>query len=215
MGRDFRRLLQGVPCWNRRTQAIYEQHGVPLHGVVLQSRAELALLCELIEREGVRSYLEIGVWTGRLVTALHELFDFDRVAAADIGVVESLGLPLRLPFGVDFFHGDSHSAAFVAWRRALGPVDLVLIDGDHRYDAVRADWELARRSPCRLIAFHDIVGDDPGSAGVRRLWRELEGDKIELVAPNDELGQRESTMGIGVVRGPFPRPGDLEADWPG
>lgn len=211
MGRDFRRLLAGVPCWNRRTQAIYEHLGVPLHDVALQSRGELAGLCALIERERVRSYLEIGVWTGRVITALHELFDFELVAAADLGAAEALGLPLRLPFGVDFFHGDSHSAAFVAWRQALGPIDLVLIDADHGYEGVRADWELARRSQCGLIAFHDIVGDDPATAGVRRLWREIRGEKIEIVAPNDELGQRESTMGIGVVRGPFPRPEDAPA----
>ncbi|PIE17877.1 MAG: hypothetical protein CSA66_05325 [Proteobacteria bacterium] len=199
MGRDYAALLTDTPCWSQRTQHIYDQTGVPLHDVALQAREELVALCEFIAAHDVRSYLEIGVWTGRVVTALHELFDFDLVAACDLGLPERLGLPLRLPFGTRFFRGDSHGDAFVQWRAELGHVDLVFIDGDHSYDGVRRDWEINRRFPHRFLAFHDITGVDRTCRGVKRLWEELPGDKVEILRPNRALSLPFSTMGIGII----------------
>ncbi len=202
MAPDFAALLAATPCWSRRTQQIYDQVGVPAHDVALQSRDELIGLCEFIAAHRIRSYLEIGVWTGRLITALHELFDFDRVAACDIGAVETLGLNIRLPFGTNFFRGDSHSDDYLHWRAALGPIDLVMIDADHSYDAVRRDFELNRIFPHRFIALHDITGVDPHCVGVKRLWDEIRGDKYEIIRPNRELTLPYSTMGIGIVASP-------------
>jgi hypothetical protein len=79
----------------------------------------------------------------------------------------------------------------VAWRRELGPIDLVLIDANHRYDAVKRDFEINRAFPHRFLALHDITGARRGTEGVARLWAELEGDKTEIVEPG-------SKMGIGV-----------------
>jgi len=202
MPRDYARLLADTPCWSRRTQEIYDQIGVPAQDVALQSRDELIALCEFIETHQVRSYLEIGVWTGRVVTALQEIFDFDLVAACDIGFVEQIGLPLRLPFGTRFLRANSHSDAFVEWRAELGHVDLVLIDGDHSYEGVRRDWQINSHFSHRFMAFHDITGVDPTCVGVKQLWEELPGDKLELVRPHRELGLSYSRMGIGIVASP-------------
>lgn len=199
MARDYAALLADTPCWGPHTQRVYDQVGVPAQDAALQSRDELIALCEFIEAHDVRSYLEIGVWTGRLVTALQELFDFDLVAACDLGVVEQIGLPLRLPFGTRFLRANSHSDAYVEWRAGLGHIDLVLIDGDHSYEGVRRDWEINRLFPHRFIAFHDITGLDPSCRGVKQLWDELPGDKLELVRPHSELGLSSSRMGIGIV----------------
>lgn len=199
-GRDFDRELADVECWSASTERLFRETGAPAEDVVLQNRAELAALCRWIEAEGIRSYLEIGVWTGRLVSTLHRLFDFDRVAAADIGWARHLGLQIRVPFGCAWFEGDSRSAAFAEWRAGLGPVDLVLIDGDHSYAGVKADFEMQRRQPHQWLAFHDITGAHPSTAGVRRLWAELEGQKVELKRPNPDLGEAVSSMGIGLWR---------------
>ncbi len=196
--RDFRQELEGVPCWGPSTEELFRTTGVPSQDTILQNREELIGLCEFMEREQVRSYLEIGTWSGQMVTTLHRLFRFDSVAAADIGWAQSIGLPLHLPDEADLFEGDSHSEDYRRWRHRLGPIDLVLIDGDHSYEGVRLDFETNRRFPHRFLAFHDIVNPHPLAPGPKKLWAELEGTKVEIVRPHQELGLDHSTMGIGI-----------------
>jgi hypothetical protein len=197
--RDFRAELAGDPCWDRTTQAQFEEHGEPLQDCILQNREELIGLCELIQRHRVRSYLEIGIWTGRLLCTLQRLFAFHKLAACDHGWARRLGLPVRVPPGTALHEGDSGTAAYRRWRRDLGHVDLVLIDADHHYRAVRRDFELERGMPHRFLALHDITGASRHTTGVRRLWRELSGGhRLQIVSPHRELGLDHSTMGIGV-----------------
>lgn len=196
--RDFRAELAHDKCWDRATEAICQKAGAPREDAILQNREELIALCQFIEREGIRSYLEIGCWTGRLVSVLDRLFAFDRVAVCDAGHAQGLGLPLRLPFGCTYFQGSSHSEEFVQWRAALGPIDLVMIDGDHRYEGVKLDWQIQRRFAHRYLAFHDITGRHPTTLGVKRLWDELGGKKQEILRPHVELDLAETTMGIGL-----------------
>jgi hypothetical protein len=209
--RDFRVELADERCWDRHTQALLERHGEPLDDCVLQNREELIALCELCERLEVRSYLEIGIWTGRLVSALQRLFRFDLVAACDHGWAEQLGLSISLPPEVRFFRGDSESEAFRSWRRELGSLDLVLIDANHAYHAVKRDFAINRAFEQRLIALHDITGATRATTGVGRFWRELkasgEGYTLELIRPHRELDLAHSTMGIGVWSAePLPAP---------
>jgi len=189
--RDYARALEGTRFWDAEVERTYETEGEPLVDCALQSSAEVVELCRFIEAEEIRSYLEIGIWTGRLVTALHRVFGFSRVAVCDHGWAEQCGFPISVPEGASFFRGDSGSDAFVAWRRELGPIDLVLIDANHHYRAVRRDFEIERAQPHRFLALHDITGARRGTEGVARLWSELEGNKTEIIAPG-------SKMGIGV-----------------
>ena len=197
--RDFRAALREETCWDAGTEAVFVACGEPLVDCILQSREELIGLCELIERYDVRSYLEIGIWTGRLVSALHRIFRFDLVAACDHGWAEQLGLAIQVPPETRFFRGESGSDGYRRWRADLGRVDLVLIDADHRYGAVQRDFAINRSFPHRFLAFHDIRGARPQTAGVRRFWDELDdGFKHEIVKPHPELGLDHSIMGIGV-----------------
>jgi len=194
----LRAALAGTKCWDAHTQALFEQHGEALEDCALQNREELLGLCEFIEAQGIRSYLEIGVWTGRTLEALHTLFAFDKVAACDHGWAARRGLPMHLPAEVDWLHADSESQEFLDWRAGLGHIDLVLIDANHSYRAVKRDFETNRRFPHSFLAFHDITGFHPATRGVARLWREIEGDKVEIVRPHREIGVEHSTMGIGI-----------------
>jgi hypothetical protein len=197
--RDFRRELERYRCWDRECQEVFESRGEAVVDAILQNREELIGLCELIETHRVRSYLEVGIWTGGLVTALHEIFRFDLVAACDHGYARRFGLPIRVPSEALFFEGESASGEYEAWRRALGPIDFVLIDANHSYRAVRRDFEVNRSFPQRFLALHDITGARRQTAGVGRLWREIrEGNKLEIVRPHRELGLNHSTMGIGI-----------------
>jgi hypothetical protein len=195
---DFQTLFAGVPCWDADVQRIFLDTGEPRVDVALQNRRELEAFAAFMWRNNVRSYLEIGTWTGRTACALHAALNFDVVAVCDHGYAQQLGLPLHVPQGAHMLRADSDSREFLDWRESLGHIDLVLIDANHRYDAVRRDFDLNRTFPHRFLAFHDITGSHRATVGVRRLWDELEGAKHEIVLPHDELGLPHSTMGIGV-----------------
>lgn len=196
--RDFREELKDDPCWDRSTQELFEQTGAPSQDVILQNREELIALCEFIEKENVRSFLEIGSWTGRLVSTLDRLFEFDRVAAADIGWARDFDLPIQFPERAEVFEGNSHSKEFMLWRDELDHIDLVMLDGDFTYKGVFTDFEINRRFPHRYIAFHNIKNPvllDPGL-----VWNDIVGEKIEILRPHKEIGAQESTMGIGILK---------------
>ena len=197
--RSFRELLSEQRCWDAEVEAIFRRCGEPLADCILQNREELVGLCEFIEREGIRSYLEIGIWTGRLLSALHALFHFDTVAACDQGWAEQCGFEIHLPPDALFFRGDSDSEEYCRWRDQLGPVDLVFIDANHSRRAVERDFEINRSLPHRFLAFHDIRGTRRGTSGVGRFWRALRtGKKREILRPHTELGLPHTTMGIGI-----------------
>ncbi len=197
--RDLRHALAPYKCWDRETQAIFEAKGEALEDCILQNREEVIGLAEFIEEHRIRSYLEIGVWTGRLVSALHSTFAFDRVAAADQGYARACGLSIHLPEQTHVFWGDSDSDAFLEWRASLGHIDLVFIDANHSERAVRRDFEINRTFPHRFLAFHDIRGTSRWTVGVRRFWDQLQdGHKLEICRPHVELGLETSTMGIGI-----------------
>ena len=196
--RDFRAELEGEPCWDRDAEASFDTHGEVVGDVILQNREELVALCRFIEAYRIRSYLEIGIWTGRLVRTLHRLFHFDTVAACDDGYARRFGLSIELPAAATFLEASSHSDAFRAWRAALGHIDLVLIDANHAYHAVKQDFAINRGFPHRFLAFHDISGYRRQTRGVRRFWNELAGGKLEILRPHRDLGLDHTTMGIGI-----------------
>jgi predicted O-methyltransferase YrrM len=78
-----------------------------------------------------------------------------------------------------FFFGSSSApstlrAVYDQTALANKSVDLLFIDGDHRYEGVLADWLLYSHlvSPGGLVAFHDAVAQISG-AGVPRLLEQL------------------------------------------
>ncbi|TCU34148.1 class I SAM-dependent methyltransferase [Rhizobium azibense] len=103
-------------------------------------------------------------------------------------------------------YGDSTSDEIVgsvvetaSWYLGQKKFGAILIDGDHRYDGVSADWR-TWGGMSRIVGFHDIAGEGvrQKTSGdlveVPRLWRELKDqyETIEFVGP-------ESAMGIGVI----------------
>ena len=198
MSRNFRQLTAHKKCWDEQTEAMFQEHGVPLDDCLLQNREEFLVFCEWIEAHQIRSYLEIGIWTGQLVSTLDELFRFKHVGAADLLGAYAFGLPIQLYPHVALYAGSSHAPEYVTWRQSQPSYDLVMIDGDHSYEGVKRDFEINRKLPHRFLAFHDITGYHPSTRGVKQLWDELDGHKLEIVRPHRELGLDHSTMGIGI-----------------
>jgi predicted O-methyltransferase YrrM len=75
-----------------------------------------------------------------------------------------------------------------------GALDLILIDGDHGYDGVWQDFELAlgKSRQGTLIVFHDTKA----CLGVEKVW--LRAIRERLIRPVAEFVAEAMPLGIGV-----------------
>jgi predicted O-methyltransferase YrrM len=105
-----------------------------------------------------------------------------------------------------FLRADSHAETT---RDALAAilrgrlVDLLMIDGDHTYEGVAADYRMYSRfvADGGLIAFHDILPHPQvPDCQVDRLWAELRGtgQNMEFTDPDNDRGWGQ-WGGIGVL----------------
>lgn len=79
----------------------------------------------------------------------------------------------------------------------IAPIDILHIDGGHRYHEVKADFDNYYRfvKPGGLILFHDTLYDD-GRQGVSQFWNEIRGDfKDSFEFPWQ--------LGMGLIRKPL------------
>jgi predicted O-methyltransferase YrrM len=180
----------------------------------LQHNAEIDRFVELVKRENVRSYLEIGskfggsLWrVGSVMPAGSKIVAVDmphgtrawndsrRSLEACVSHLNRIGQRTTLLWG------DSTDEKIVSSVRALAPFDLVLIDGDHNLPFVTKDWE--NYGPLgRIVAFHDIAWKRaPGASNyqidVPKFWESIKGmypHREEIVL--DPTGQDN---GFGVL----------------
>jgi len=137
----------------------------------------------------------------RFLPTLEKLFCIDLYVKNK----EILRLLAPLKLELRFFDMPSYAEDSVERvRKFLGGrmIDVLFIDGDHRYEGVRQDF-ISYRDFVRdggLILFHDIVEDRGGgrawAGGVPRLWKELAPlyPHGEFVHSHDQEG-----FGIGVL----------------
>jgi len=139
----------------------------------LQHPAELARFVGLVAREGVRSYLEIGCkFGGTFAAVTRAMPSGSRAVAVDlpagnkhwaqsrVALTACVAELKRLGYDTHLIWGDSTDDAVVSQVSALGPFDLILIDGGHTLPFVRADW--MHYGPMgRIVAFHDIAWSRP------------------------------------------------------
>jgi cephalosporin hydroxylase len=184
----------------------------------IQKVTELAPLLALLARRRPATVVEIGTHHGG------SLFAFCRVADSTATCV-SVDLPgglfgggpsdkqleaiRRYPAAGQSLHFLSTDSQDAATRDAVvssldgRSIDFLMIDGDHRYEGVRRDFELY--SPLvgdnGLIAFHDILphAQQP-LCQVDVLWNELKDryDHAEFLDPREDWGVGQ-WGGIGVL----------------
>ena len=172
---------------------------------------ELAGMLSVISGQCVRRYLEIGVRYGDTFHAVMSSLPAGSVGVAvdlpgslwgtkgsDIAMNEAVDDLRALGYEVHLILGDSTDRTIIDAVATLGPYDFALIDGDHRYSGVKADWQNYGHL-CGAVAFHDIVGhgqrhDAISHVEVPRFWQE-----VKQGLRNKEIIGRNSTMGIGVV----------------
>jgi predicted O-methyltransferase YrrM len=176
---------------------------------------EITSLLRVLEENPPRRILDIGTASGGL------LYLFTCVAAPDATLV-SIDLPHGLFGGgypawraplyrafardnqhIELLRADSHDPRTLeAVKKAFGgdPVDFLFIDGDHRYEGVKADFEmygpLVRDSG--VVAFHDIIPGSPEYVGgVPDYWQELKRGREASEFVDD---WNRGSCGIGVLR---------------
>ncbi len=178
-----------------------------------QHPGELLPFISLLKDRGVRSYLEIGARHGdTFFEVMMALPRGSRGVAVDLGggawgtpkSVDSLKAACsdlqRRGYRISMVLGDSTSPEIIRMVGMGVYYDAILIDGDHRYDGVKADW-LHYGHLSRIVAFHDIAGEGQTTKDeaalpveVPQLWRELKEEH-----PHREFIAPDSTMGIGVI----------------
>jgi predicted O-methyltransferase YrrM len=185
-----------------------------------QKLNELEPLIALVRERRPRTVVEIGTFKGGTLFALCQVAD-----------PNALIVSIDLPKGKGLFGGgyswregrrlrkfaqpgqtlktlrrDSHAPETVRQVEDLlggRPIDFLMIDGDHRYEGVKRDWESWKPlvAPGGLIAFHDIL-DHPEQplSQVDRFWRELAPTEktVEFTDPDEDWGHGQ-WGGIGVV----------------
>lgn len=166
-----------------------------------QDAHELARLLDLAEDAEI--ILEIGTHGGRTFSALSWaaprgaiLISVDIAPPHTFGVAE-LATHCAPERTIVQIIGDSADRSTINRVKELlfeRKIDLLFIDGDHTYDAVKADHEnyapLVRSGG--FVAFHDISGE-PGVAGY---WDDL------TPAQSGEAISGSGIMGLGWYRKP-------------
>lgn len=143
-----------------------------------QHPREFNALLALYEQHAPQRVLEIGAWHGGTLKQW--------IKRAPRGAVVVAIDPGILGVWHDWAHaqgvrleclaGRSQDQRIIDAARRFGPYDFVFIDGDHNYEAVKADFENYRTmmAPHGMMAFHDILAHPryPGNH-VRRVWDEI------------------------------------------
>lgn len=140
--------------------------------------------------------LEIGTHSGGTLFFWSKFTGrYSKIAAVDD---QHINESLYSQWGnIDCIKGDSHSDDIKnRLRENYRFFDFIFIDGDHSYEGVKEDWELALEFKPLIVAFHDITPHP--HRGVDKLWREIqaEGYKTQEIIGNEEWPDQ---CGIGVV----------------
>lgn len=167
-----------------------------------QTPFELERMLALFAEKRPKKVLEIGSWQGgtlwhwlQIAKVVVSVDDVMRCADAWRQWAAEAGSKLHL------LQGFSQDEDVIERASALGPYDFMLIDGDHTYDAVKADWDNYRpmMAPGGIMLFHDIL-PRPGY-GVDTVWQEI---KAEIGAQTVEIVETSTPDdprwgGLGVV----------------
>lgn len=180
----------------------------------LQIQSEALEFLRLLDEAQPKAILEIGTARGGM------LYLFSRVASPRALLI-SIDLPDGLFGGgypasksrlyrsfarhgqrIVLVRGDSHQAASLESIRSVLPrdgLDCLFIDGDHRYDGVKLDFEMYSPlvKPGGVIAFHDIVpGERSRVGGVPDFWKEVKSGSRHREIVEDWA---QPGFGIGVL----------------
>lgn len=159
-----------------------------------QDPEQLEALVHLLLDKGILTMVEIGNWTGHTLGIVAACLDVDCAIGLDVKPRIDRAVLETLP--IVSVQGDSIVGAYaVDCILSEYPPDLVLIDGDHSYDAALCDWLNIGHNARVACCFHDVdprydaIRQNFGPKTVQDLWKELkEGRRWEEALSNNEMG---------------------------
>lgn len=130
-----------------------------------QNERELEQFIAILQRENVRSYLEIGSKVGGSLWKIANALPVgSRIVSVDLPWGDKTTLPHLVSccdtlrgkgYNVTLIVGDSTEDAIIADVERHAPFDACFVDANHTLPYVTKDWE--NYGPlCRIVAFHDI-----------------------------------------------------------
>lgn len=154
---------------------------------IQQNPDEFGRFADFCIRHEVHTVLEMGTGrTGGLARFMAEVLGW-QVTSVDI-TRPVPGSPL-----IEFIQGSTLAVYPYLARRTF---DLVFIDADHAYPAVKADW-VAYEHIGRIVAFHDIAPGRKCCPGTIRFWQELARENGQLKSGFHEAIAPTMNAGIG------------------
>lgn len=177
-------------------QALIEQCGVhPVLGPegdgywIEQTPEELASF--LVQLPPIATVLEVGTGFKAGLARFMDEFLVWKVTSIDI---RNYGHAYA---GIDF--------QVIEWPRVevaifQEPFDLVIIDGDHAYEAVKEDYDHYNQYGKKVVAFHDIAGLRD-CQGVEKFWREIAYTKTGKLRKGyfEAIAEHDKRSGLGWI----------------
>ncbi len=213
---DYQKQRQALKeCAQCRTLRDYIAFSSKWLGVgAVQIPEEIGSALDYINAELPLRVCEIGTEDGGTTFLLsHMLSSTELIIGIDLYVQNKpqLGLLHRRGQHLVLMNGSSHSPQTLhrVEEKLKGKcLDVLFIDGDHRYEGVKQDFLMYRHlvRANGFIIFHDIVQDHAArygkvtpaySGGVPTIWEEL-----RRIYPFQEFVQdpEQNGMGLGVIR---------------
>ncbi len=187
--------------------------GTALRGGALQNIKEISAAIDYIRSENPRNFCEIGTANGGAnLLVSHSLASIELIIGIDLFIMNrsALRLLLRPSQQIHLLNGSSYEPRTFQRVRSLltgRTIDLLFIDGDHRYQGVKQDFllysQLVRDGG--LIMFHDIIPDHASRYGrssmncagdVPRLWNQL---KMHFRYQEFFRDPAQDGLGLGIL----------------
>ena len=168
------------------------------------------LIYSLIKKYNAKSYLEIGFGRGYscFCAAMAMSETGGKVVTVDPFLDENLVQQLKSIFPADWVERISFQRCTSDdyFLRDNNKFDMIYIDGDHRYDFVKRDWENSKERFEKLVLFDDyhLPGKQQKDIEVSSLIDSIEGYEKQLVVMDrriflDDRGYKDSEIDYGQV----------------
>jgi len=170
------------------------------------------LIYSLIRKFKVQSYLEIGFGRGYSSICAAKAMEDDGINGKittidpnfDVNHIQNLTkvFPRNWLEKIDFLRGTSAEVL-----PTLGNFDMIYIDGDHTYDAVKSDWELCKEKWNKVLLFDDYhlpTQEEDSNIQCAKVIDQIEGYDKELVIMDrriflDDRGLKDEDIDYGQV----------------